>query len=160
VRIAPTKGSRGTSTILVTVWKLTRRRRRARRCAESATLSALDCLRSSKSAPMRTAPEDAALQGAALVYAGSPGFDEVTSIVQGRCAMCHAAEPAWDGVLWPPKGVVLETPAQIAHAARSIYLQAGVSHAMPPANLSFIEPEERAAIVRWFRGAGTGGIDG
>jgi uncharacterized membrane protein len=32
---------------------------------------------------------------------------------------------------------------------------------MPPANLSLIEPQERAAIVKWFRGAGmAAGIDG
>ena len=107
-------------------------------------------------APMRTWEPEAKLQGAALTYASAPGFDEVTGIVQGRCAMCHAAEPAWAGMLWPPKGVVLETPAQIAHEARRIYLQAGVSHAMPPANLSYMEPQEREAIVRWFQGAGTG----
>jgi uncharacterized membrane protein len=111
-------------------------------------------------APMRTWPEEARLEGAARVYAGAPGFDEVTTIVQGRCAMCHAAEPAWDGLYWPPKGVVLETPAQIAHLARGIYLQAGLTHAMPPANLSYMEPEERAAIVRWFRAAGTSGTEG
>ncbi len=74
--------------------------------------------------------------------------------------MCHAAEPGWDGLLWPPKGVVLETPAQIAHEARRIYLQAGVSHAMPPANLSYIEPQEREAIVRWYEGAGSRGVEG
>ncbi len=111
-------------------------------------------------APMRLWEPEAALRGEALVYASAPGFDEVTSIVQGRCAMCHAAEPVWDGMLWPPKGVVLETPAQIAHAARQIYVQAGASHAMPPANLSYIEPDERAAIVRWFKGAGVGGVKG
>jgi uncharacterized membrane protein len=105
-------------------------------------------------APMRTAEPEAQLQGAALTYASASGFDEVTTIVQGRCSMCHAAEPVWDGMLWPPKGVVLETPAQIAREARRIYLQAGVSHAMPPANLSYMEPQERAAIVRWFQGAG------
>jgi uncharacterized membrane protein len=105
-------------------------------------------------APMRHVEPEAALQGPALVYAGATGFDEVVGIVQGRCAMCHAAEPGWEGMLWPPKGVVLETPAQIAHEARRIYLQAGVSHAMPPANLSYMEEDERAAIVRWFRGAG------
>ena len=70
------------------------------------------------------------------------------------CAMCHATEPGWAGMLWPPKGVLLETPAQVALEARRIYLQAGVTHAMPPANLSYIEPQERAAIIRWFRGAG------
>jgi uncharacterized membrane protein len=25
--------------------------------------------------------------------------------------MCHAAEPGWEGLHWPPKGVVLETEA-------------------------------------------------
>ena len=68
--------------------------------------------------------------------------------------MCHAAEPAWEGMYWAPKGVVLETPEQIAHEARRIYLQAGVSHAMPPANLSYIEPQERQQIIDWFRAAG------
>ena len=112
-------------------------------------------------APMRTAEPEAQLQGAALTYASADGFDEVTTIVQGRCSMCHAAEPVWEGMLWPPKGVVLETPAQIAREARRIYLQAGVTHAMPPANLSYIEPQEREAIVRWFQGAGTGvGVEG
>jgi uncharacterized membrane protein len=105
--------------------------------------------------PMRTVPEpEAALQGAALTYASAEGFEEVVGIVQGRCSMCHAVEPGWDGIAWPPKGVVLETEAQVAHEARRIYLQSGVSHAMPPGNLSYMEPEERAAIVRWFRGAG------
>ena len=112
-------------------------------------------------APMRHAPEEAQLQGEALRYASAPGFDEVTSIVQGRCSMCHAAEPGWDGIHWPPKDVVLETPAEIAHEARRIYVQAGLTHAMPPANVSYIEPTEREAIRRWFQAAEAGaGIDG
>ncbi|NEX45887.1 urate hydroxylase PuuD [Pseudotabrizicola algicola] len=112
-------------------------------------------------APLRTVPEpEAALSGAALRHASAAGFDEVVGIVQGRCSMCHAAEPNWEGMVWPPKGVVLETEAQIAHEARRIYLQAGVSHAMPPGNLSYMEPEERLAIIRWFRAAGLGGIEG
>ena len=106
-------------------------------------------------APMRTVPEpEARLDGAALVYAAAPGFDDVVSIVQGRCSMCHAAEPVWEGLYWPPKGVVLETEAQIAHEAKRIALQSGYSHAMPPGNLSYMEPEERAKIVEWFRSAG------
>ncbi len=109
-------------------------------------------------APMRVVPEaEARLEGAALAYAAAPGFDDVVSIVQGRCSMCHAAEPVWEGLHWPPKGVVLETEAQIAHEARRIALQAGYSHAMPPGNLTWMEPEERAAIVEWFRAAGAGG---
>jgi uncharacterized membrane protein len=106
-------------------------------------------------------PEDAAaradLSGGALRYASAEGFDEVTDIVMGRCSMCHAAEPVWDGLHWAPKGVVLETPEQIATEARRIYLQSGLSHAMPPGNLSYMEPAERAAIVRWFTEAGREG---
>ncbi len=100
---------------------------------------------------MRNEPEEAS--GAALRFSEAEGFDAVHDIVMGRCSMCHAAEPAWDGLLWPPKGLKLETEAQIARAAREIYLQAGIGHAMPPANLSFIEPDERAQIVAWYRGA-------
>ncbi|MFN7224941.1 MAG: urate hydroxylase PuuD [Paracoccaceae bacterium] len=112
-------------------------------------------------APMRSVPQaDAALSGTALQHASAAGFEDVVGIVQGRCSMCHAAEPAWDGMLWAPKGVVLETEAQIAHEARRIYLQAGISHAMPPGNLSYMEPEERLAIIRWFRAAGLGGVEG
>lgn len=104
-------------------------------------------------APMRVTDQQA-MQGAALTYASAEGFEDVVGIVLGRCSMCHAAEPAWEGMLWPPKGVVLETEAQIAQEARRIYLQSGISHAMPPGNLSYMEPEERAAIVQWFRAAG------
>jgi uncharacterized membrane protein len=105
-------------------------------------------------APMRHAAGEAALSEAAERFAQAEGFEGVTDIVLGRCAMCHAAEPNWEGMLWPPKGVVLETPAQIAREARRIYLQAGISHAMPPGNLSHIEPGERQAIVDWYRAAG------
>ena len=104
-------------------------------------------------APMRTLPQEARLKGQALILANAAGFEDVVSIVQGRCAMCHAAEPGYEGIHFPPKGVVLETPAQIAQAARRIYVQSGVTHAMPPANVSYMEPAERAAIVAWFRGA-------
>ena len=100
---------------------------------------------------------EAAVSGEAAQFAAAAGFEGVTSIVQGRCAMCHAAEPVWDGMLRAPKGVHLETPAQIAGAARRIYLQAGVSHAMPPGNLTYIELAERAQIVAWFRAAGVEG---
>ena len=109
--------------------------------------------------PMRHRDE-AAMAAGDLIYAAAPGFDEVTSIIQGRCSMCHAREPSYEGIHWPPKGVVLETPSDIAHEARRIYLQAGITAAMPPANLSFIEPDERAAIVKWYRGAGRAGLAG
>ncbi|MDR0810197.1 MAG: urate hydroxylase PuuD [Gemmobacter sp.] len=101
--------------------------------------------------------EEAALGHEAQRYATAPGFEQVTSIVQGRCSMCHAAEPAWEGMHWPPKGVMLETAGQIAQQARRIYVQAGVSHAMPPANLSYMEQQERDLIAQWFESAGATG---
>lgn len=86
-------------------------------------------------------------------FAEAEGFDMAAQVVRGRCSMCHAAEPNWPGVRWAPKGVMLETDAQIARHARAIYLQAGVSHAMPPANLTYIAEDERAALVDWYRTA-------
>ncbi len=89
-------------------------------------------------------------------FAQAAGFEDVVQIVQGRCSMCHAQDPSYEGILWSPKGVRLETPNEIAHEAERIYIQAGVTHAMPPVNLSFIEPEERAKIVAWYRAATRG----
>jgi len=80
-------------------------------------------------------------------------FEDVNDIVSGRCAMCHAAEPLWDGIAVAPKGILLETPMQIAAEAKAIYIQSGVSHAMPPANVAYMEPEERALIREWFEAA-------
>ncbi|MEP2640872.1 urate hydroxylase PuuD [Roseobacter sp.] len=104
-------------------------------------------------APMFRSDDPQNAQGAALRFAQAEGFADVQDIVLGRCSMCHAAEPAWDGLHWAPKGVRLETEHQIALNARAIYLQAGISHAMPPANVSFIETDERAQIVAWYLAA-------
>ncbi|WP_185805033.1 urate hydroxylase PuuD [Pontivivens nitratireducens] len=80
-------------------------------------------------------------------------FEAVANTVRGRCSMCHAAEPFYDGIRWAPKGVMLETDAQIATRAREIYLQSGVTHAMPPANVSYMEQTERDMIAQWFEDA-------
>ena len=107
-------------------------------------------------APMFRAVEPQEAKGPALQFAQAEGFGQVQDIVMGRCSMCHAAEPTWEGLHWAPKGVRLETEHQIAMAAKQIYLQAGLTHAMPPANLSYMQSEERAQIVAWYRAA-TGG---
>ena len=97
--------------------------------------------------------EDAALSTHEQRFAAVEGFETVRDTVQGRCSMCHAAEPFWEGIIAPPKGVMLETDAQIARYAREIYLQAGRSHAMPPANVSGMAAEERRLIVQWYERA-------
>ncbi len=83
-------------------------------------------------------------------------FDAAREVVLSRCSMCHAQEPVWEGIVVPPKGVLLESDAEIAAQARDIYLQAGRSHAMPPANITQIEPEERRLLVAWFESAVAG----
>jgi uncharacterized membrane protein len=93
------------------------------------------------------------MTAAERVFAQAEGFDEVHDIVLGRCSMCHAREPMWDGIRWAPRGVYLELEQDVAREARAIYLQAGASHAMPPGNLTWMEPAERAAIARWYRAA-------
>ena len=103
-------------------------------------------------APKVLTGEEKVSAGAQALMA-SAHFPAVRDTVMGRCAMCHAAEPAWEGVRFTPKDVALETEAQIAERAREIYLQAGRSHAMPPGNVSAMTKEERALIVTWFEEA-------
>ncbi|PWR01089.1 cysteine desulfurase [Meridianimarinicoccus roseus] len=79
------------------------------------------------------------------------GFEDAYYAVLGNCSMCHAREPVWAGLRWPPKGMVLETEGDVARHARQVYLQAGASHAMPPPNAVQMDPEARAQIVAWFR---------
>ncbi|MEJ6713145.1 MAG: urate hydroxylase PuuD [Rhodobacterales bacterium] len=82
--------------------------------------------------------------------AAAADFEDVSQVVMGRCSMCHAAEPGWEGIHRAPKGVLLETEDQIAAHGREIYIHAGRSHAMPPANVSFMEEDERRLIVAWY----------
>ncbi len=86
-------------------------------------------------------------------------FASARDVVQGRCSMCHAAEPVWEGVPFTPKSVKLETDAQIAAHAREIYLQAGRSHAMPPGNITAITPQERKVLTAWYESAVSAGKD-
>ncbi|RWK56097.1 urate hydroxylase PuuD [Mesorhizobium sp.] len=90
---------------------------------------------------------------AAQIYFASAHFPAVRDTVLGRCSMCHAQEPSYEGIYHAPKGVMLDTDAGIAEQAREIYLQAGRSHAMPPANVTHITDKERALLVAWFEEA-------
>jgi len=78
-------------------------------------------------------------------------FPEVAGIVNANCAMCHAQNVSWPGLAAAPGGVMLDTDARIALQAQAIYINAGVSHAMPPGNYSFIADEERDLIRIWYR---------
>tara|TARA_X000000950_G_scaffold69621_1_gene86254 strand:+ start:3951 stop:5186 length:1236 start_codon:yes stop_codon:yes gene_type:complete len=119
-------------------------------------------------APWWTWAVAAALLVAAILLsqAGAPEYDESAYAEQGygegaelhlaaielvteRCAICHAAVPQWDGMGFPPKGVMLETEADILAQVDAIYWQVAASHAMPPGNVIWVEPEERAMLAKW-----------
>jgi len=107
--------------------------------------------------PRPAAESEAAMAPEVQRFAADPHFANARDTVLGRCSMCHAAEPVWDGIARAPKDVKLETDAEIARHAREIYLQAGRSHAMPPGNLTGLTPEERALLVAWYESAVAGG---
>ncbi|MFL1462371.1 urate hydroxylase PuuD [Roseococcus sp. DSY-14] len=81
----------------------------------------------------------------------APPFAEVQAIVAARCATCHAANPSFDGIGAPPKGVVMETAQQIRRWAQPMRQQVA-SEAMPPGNLTDITDEERGKILAWVAG--------
>ena len=78
-------------------------------------------------------------------------FDDAYDAVRGNCSMCHAREPVWGNMQWAPKGVFLETEADVARHAEAIYLQAGLSHAMPPPNAVQMSAENRNRIIAWVQ---------
>ncbi|PRY88705.1 urate hydroxylase PuuD [Donghicola tyrosinivorans] len=84
-------------------------------------------------------------------YASAAGFEDAYDVVVGNCSMCHAREPVWYNMQWAPKGVYLETPADVARHASQIYLHAGLSRAMPPPNAIQMDDEDRAVLVAWVR---------
>ena len=77
-----------------------------------------------------------------------PAFAEVQTIIASRCVTCHAARPTMEGFATPPKGVMMETPAQIRRWAAALRQQVQ-TEAMPPGNMTDITDEERAKLVAW-----------
>lgn len=77
-------------------------------------------------------------------------FVQVQGIVIARCTGCHATTPTYPGFAVAPKGVILETPEQMAAQAAQIHQQAVVTQAMPIGNLTGITAEERAILAGWF----------
>ncbi len=74
----------------------------------------------------------------------------VDDVITSRCSMCHAAEPVQLGIASPPKGVRLDTAHEIARNADGIRLQAVLTNAMPPNNLTGMTLDERRVLARWI----------
>jgi len=75
---------------------------------------------------------------------------DVQAIIAARCTPCHAEHPRFEGLASPPKGIVLETAAQIIANKAAIREQAVVSRAMPLGNVTQMTEAERAQIAGWI----------
>jgi uncharacterized membrane protein len=73
----------------------------------------------------------------------------VADVIMGRCAMCHAAAPAWDGIAIAPKGVRLDSPEAIALQKEAIRIHSVLSKAMPPNNITEMTIDERRLVAGW-----------
>jgi uncharacterized membrane protein len=85
-----------------------------------------------------------------VLFAGEVTDEEALSIVQTRCASCHAANPTDATTKAAPKGVELETLAAIQRYAAQIQVQAVRNRAMPLGNRTGMLDEERAKLGTWI----------
>ncbi len=76
-------------------------------------------------------------------------LNELQGVLNQRCTACHAAQPTQPGFAQPPKGVMLETVAQIQQHAPKI-AETVASGYMPLGNLTGITDEERQLIATWY----------
>ena len=76
-------------------------------------------------------------------------FAAVARIMDQRCVSCHAAKPKHEGFAQPPKGVMTETPEQIAQHAAKI-AETVANRYMPIGNLTQMTDDERAIVAQWF----------
>lgn len=78
-------------------------------------------------------------------------FQEVTTIINNKCVVCHSNDPKDDIWKVAPKGVMFNTAEDIFNHKDAIYQQVVVSKAMPfNNNQTGITEEERALIECWI----------
>ena len=75
-------------------------------------------------------------------------FADVQRVIAARCVPCHATQPRQEGFAQPPKGIVLETPEQIAGQAAKIGETVGNGY-MPIGNLTQMTTDERRIVAAW-----------
>lgn len=80
---------------------------------------------------------------------GQVSFAQVQQVLNQRCVACHAAQPTQPGFAQPPKGVMLETPEQVAQHAVKLAETVRTGY-MPLGNLTQITEVERQLIATWF----------
>jgi uncharacterized membrane protein len=84
------------------------------------------------------------------VYQGEVADAEALTIVQTRCASCHAAQPTDKTIKAAPKGIALETLEELKRYAAQVETQAVKNRAMPLGNKTDMTAEERAKLGAWI----------
>ena len=85
--------------------------------------------------------------------AGPPVSETQALAISARhCATCHARQPTHQGFAETPKGVALETVADLRRHAASIVAQAVQGRAMPLGNQTGMTEEERQMLGRFLAG--------
>ena len=82
---------------------------------------------------------------------------QIASVIETRCASCHAARPTQPGFAAPPAGLVLESPHEIELNASRIFTTTVLTRTMPIANLTGITEDERELLAAWFHHLGNAG---
>ena len=77
-------------------------------------------------------------------------FAPVHRIVQQRCAYCHSLHPRSPQFTTAPKGIVFDTPAEIAAQASLIKTVSVDSTLMPLGNATHMTPAERRELGAWI----------
>ncbi len=93
-----------------------------------------------------TAPSS---RGAGAV--ASVSDSDAVHIVATHCGNCHAARPRHESFTEPPKGVKLESVADLRLNAALVLQQAVQGNAMPLGNETVMTDEERERLGQWIR---------
>ena len=95
-------------------------------------------------------PAGNARQALALALRPSPAAAQ--SLIDGKCAYCHAAEPLWPGLAQAPAGLDFSDPALVKKNAAAILRAAVLTSAMPPPGADApLNPEDRDLLWRALR---------
>ena len=77
-------------------------------------------------------------------------FARVYGIVQQRCAYCHSLHPRSSQFTSAPKGIVFDTPQEIAAQASLVKTVAVDSTVMPFGNVTHMTAAERTLLGQWI----------
>jgi len=83
-------------------------------------------------------------------------FDNVYSIINERCTVCHSQSPTNAAFKSAPGGIAMDSPTQIKQLASRIHAQSVATQAMPLGNITQMTQQERDLIGLWVaQGAST-----